>query len=205
MKIQHLTILGALGFALAGCSSGGGNVNLTPQPSNLPGSGIFPSGNFVQIERLSRPAVKELFEKFNDHQISNSAEPYQDPTLQNSINTFTNTFRAKAYGTALSGVGGTNVGILYPDEESVDLSQSATTASYLGVETKGATGSMFGGRAVNDDVIAISLGAVFGNTLAKVAGVPEDGQENTCLAAQNLTINASQKSTTTFPYLPTPH
>ncbi len=202
MKIQHLTILGALGFALAGCSSGGGNVNLTPQPSNLPGSGIFPSGKFVQIERLSRPAVKELFEKFNDHQISNAAEPYQDPTLQNSILSFSQKskggFRSDATGAAIAST-------LYPDEESVDLSQSTTTASYLGVETKGFTGSLFGGRAVNDDVIAISLGAVFGKTLSALNLVQDDGMENNCLAAQNLTINASQKSTATFPYLPTPH
>lgn len=198
MKIQHLTILGALGFALAGCSSGGGNVTLTPQPSNLPGSGTFPSGNFVQIERLSRPAVKELFEKFNDHQISNAAEPYQDPTLQSSITSFSSAFRSPATATGLTT-------ILYPDEETVDLSQSTTTASYLGVETKGATGGMFGGRAVNDDVIAISLGAVFGNTLSKLKVVSDDKMENNCLAAENVTIRPSQMSTTTFPFLPTPH
>ncbi len=197
MKIQHLTILGALGFALAGCSSGGGNVNLTPQPSNLPGSGIFPSGNFVQIERLSRPAVKELFEKFNDHQISNSAEPYQDPTLQNSIQSFTSAFRSAAVTTEVATV-------LYPDEYSVDLTQNSTQAGYLGAETKGAVGNAFGGRAINDDVIGTSLAVVFGKALVGL-GIPDDGKENNCLAAQNLTINASQKSTTTFPYLPTPH
>jgi len=198
MKIQHLTILGALGFALAGCSSGGGNVTLPPQSPNQPGSGTFPSGNFVQIERLSRPAVKELFERFNDHQISNAAEPYQDVTLQNSIMTFSSHFRDKATASALTST-------LYPDEETVDLSQSTTTASYLGVETKGATGSLFGGRAVNDEVIAISLGAVFGPTLSKLNLVPDDMMENNCLAAENLTIRPSQMSTTTFPFLPAPH
>jgi len=199
MKIQHLTILGALGLALAGCSGGSGSSVLTPQkPGTTPGTPTFPTGNFVQIERLSRPAVKELFEKFNDHQISNAAEPYQDPTLQSSISSFSSAFRDTATAGALTS-------ILYPDEYAVDLSQSTTTAAYLGVETKGATGSSFGGRAINDDVISADIGAVFGHTLSKLGVVPDDNKENNCLSAENITIAATQKSTNTFPFFAPPH
>ena len=58
-----------------------------------------------------------------------------------------------------------------------DLSQDVTTASYLGYETGGATGSKWGGRALDDDVVDISLGALFGNTLSALGLIPDDHKE----------------------------
>jgi hypothetical protein len=78
----------------------------------------------------------------------------------------------------------------------------AGTASYLGVETGGATGSKFGGRALNDDVIDISLGAIFGNTLSALGVVPDDGKESPCLTTDNVAYDKS--NTTTFPYVQGP-
>jgi hypothetical protein len=190
----------ALAASLAGCNS---NVSSPPvtrpttAPSTLPTNPPVPAGSYTQIERLSRPAVKELFEVFVDHQTSNAVEPYNDPTLQSSITAFSGTFRNAATANALTS-------ILYPDEETVDLSQSGK-ASYLGVETGGATGGKFGGRDLGDNVIDISLGAVFGNTLSALGVVPDDGQENTCLTTQHVSQNPSQANTSTFPYLATPH
>ena len=152
---------------------------------------------------LSRPAVKELFEKFVDHQVTNAAEPYADATLQGEIQTLTdalrppNTTAGSDYGRALAS-------ILYPNEMTADLSQTGV-ASYLGVETGGATGGKFGGRAVTDDVIDISLGAVFGGTLAALHVQPEDNEENACISTDNVAQNATQKPTVSFPYLATPH
>jgi hypothetical protein len=191
----HLLALGALGFGLAACNSGGGAVNTTP---------IAPAAKtFTQIELLSRPAVKELFEKFVDHQTSNASEPYADATLQGQIKGLTDALRppnatlGTDYGAALASV-------LYPNEMTADLSQSGN-ASYLGVETGGATGGKFGGRDISDDVIDISLGAVFGNTLAALHVQPEDNEENNCLTSDHVTQNATQAKIATFPYLHAPH
>jgi hypothetical protein len=191
----HILAIGALGFGLAAC--GGGNVTTPISRTN--------TTQYTQIELLSRPAVKELFEKFVDHQTSNAVEPYADPTLQGEIQTFTDALRPPSvalgtdYGKALAG-------ILYPNEMTADLSQTGV-ASYLGVETGGATGGKFGGRAVTDDVIDISLGAVFGNTLPSlhVSGAAEDNQENNCLTTDNVAQNVSQAPTAVFPYLHGPH
>jgi hypothetical protein len=153
---------------------------------------------------LSRPAVKELFEKFVDHQVSNTAEPYNDPTLQGEIQTFTDALRPPVGG---ADYGKVLASVLYPNEYVVDLSQPGP-AAYLGKETGGATSatrSTFGGRAVTDDVIGISLGAVFGGTLPALGLVADDHQENTCLSAQNVTQNAAQMPAATFPYLAAPH
>jgi hypothetical protein len=194
----HLLAIGALGFGLAAC--GGNNVNSVP----VPGSPAGPK--YVQIELLSRPAVKELFEKFVDHQITNAAEPYADPTLQGEIQSFTDALRppkasvGSDYGKALAGV-------LYPNWITADVSQTGG-AAYLGNETGGATSvtkSTFGGRAITDDVIAISLGAVFGGTLPALHLQPEDNEENNCLTNDNTPQRASQTPTATFPYLAVPH
>ena len=195
--LYALYAAGALALAVTGCA--GGNS------TNLGAPYVAPkAGTYVQIERLSRPAVKELFEKFVDHQISNMTEPYNDPTLQGEIQTFTDALRPPKNG---ADYGKVLASVLYPDEYTVDLSQTGG-AAYLGNETGGATSatkSTFGGRGVTDDVIDISLGAVFGGTLPALGLVTDDGQENNCLSKENLAQNPTQVPTGTFPYLAVPH
>jgi hypothetical protein len=95
--------------------------------------------------------------------------------------------------------------VLYPNELTADLSQSGA-ASYLGVETGGATGGLFGGRGLTDDVIDISLGAVFGNTIPAITGVPDDGKENGCLTNEHVTSGQGGTQTqSSYPYLAQPH
>jgi hypothetical protein len=193
----HVLAIGALGLGLAAC--GGGN-----SVSTVPVAPV--AGKYVQIELLSRPAVKELFEKFVDHQTTNAAEPYADTTLQGEIQSFTDALRPPN-ATAGSDYGKALASVLYPNWITADLSQTGG-AAYLGNETGGATSathSTFGGRAVTDDVIDISLGAVFGHTLAALHVQPEDNEENNCLSAQNVAMNATQMPTGTFPYLAVPH
>ena len=194
-----LTLAGATAFALAlaGCTGGATNTAL---PAISPPTA---SGQYVQIERLSRPAVKELFEKFVDHQTSNAAQPYNDPTLKASIIGLTDALRPPGtFGNKPADYGVALASILYPDEYTVDLSQPGN-ASYLGAETGGATGGKFGGRDINDDVIGISLGAVFGGTLPALGVQPEDNQENNCLSKENVAQNPRQAKSGTFPYLAT--
>lgn len=174
---------------LTACGPSGGSTSLPNAPI---------ASKYIQIELLSRPAVKEAFESFSSHDTTNRAEPYNDPTLQSQIGSFTLNFRSQAYATALQS-------ILYPNEMIADLSQNVTTASYLGSETGGATGSKFGGRALSDNVIDISLGALFGNTLTAlgvVSAANEDNREAPCLTTDNVPYDKA--NTTTFPYVQAP-
>jgi hypothetical protein len=199
--MKHFALLlgaGTLALALGACGGGGSTSPTAPTTNTASGT------KYTQIELLSRPAVKELFEKFVDHQTTNAAEPYNDPTLQGEIQSFTDALRPPTastdYGKALAGV-------LYPNEYTVDLSQTGG-AAYLGNETGGATSttkSTFGGRAVTDDVIDISLGAVFGKTLPTLGLIGDDGEENNCLSSENLAQAATQVPTAAFPYLAVPH
>lgn len=216
--VSSLTIAAVLGLALAGCGNNGNDrVVLTPQPPPGPGQGQ--STQYVQIERLSRPAIKEVFEPFQDHQISNAVEPYNDPTIKNDIVATENALRPPTgstnFGTALATV-------LYPDEFLVNLDGAAPTAATLGQNFLSAEltgGTSFGGRAINDDVIDLELAGLFGSALVKapVPGFGEDNQENNCLSSQNIggqnvggpggkgNLDPSKASTGSFPYLNTPH
>lgn len=176
-------LAGIVVIGVVACSSGS-----TVNPITGPAAGAY-----QQIELLARPAVKEAFENFTDHDTTNRSEPYNDSTLQGEIGTFTTTAAGRSQATASA-----LQSILYPNEMVLDLSQNVSTASYLGVETGGATGSKFGGRSLRDDTIAISLGALFGNTLSALGVVPDDGKESPCLTNDN--VAPTNATTTTFPY-----
>jgi len=190
-------------LAFARCNSGGS----TPTPSGSTSGSVTTSSEYIQIERLARPAIKEAFENFADHDATNTSSPYNDTRVAADIKSFTNTFRAAQFGTTLAA-------ILVPDELQANLGQSTTTAAYLGVETNGATGSLFGGRGLKDDVIDTSLGATFGKTLVTVANVTDDGKEIPCLTTDNepgantadgnttiASITAKNGVSSTFPYI----
>lgn len=188
-----LALLVAIGAA--GCTTASTSL---PPPAH--------KSTYVQIERLSRPAVKEAFENFSNHDQSNRTAPMQDTLLHDSIVTFMedDAGRDTATSTALAGV-------LSPDEMQADLSKTVAgcgtpntpCGAYLGVETGGATGNTFGGRWLNDDVIDISLGAIFGNTLAALGVVPDDHNESPCLTTDN--VGTAQAYSATFPYVNTPY
>jgi hypothetical protein len=188
-----LAAVALAGAVIGGCTSN--SVGFTP--GNGGGGGSPPPGtaSYQQIELLSRPAVKEVFEAFQSHDTTNRAEPYNDPTLQGMILSFSELFRDKTTSQTLQAV-------LYPNVMKVDLSQNTTTASYLGYETGGATGSKFGGRALADDVVDISLGALFGNTLSALGLIPDDHKEAPCLTTDNVAYDKS--NTSTFPYVQSP-
>jgi Domain of unknown function (DUF4331) len=192
-------ILGLVALALAGAIAGGCSSNsraFNPQTLQDPNAAI--GGKTVaykQIELLSRPAVKEAFELFEDHNTTNRSEPYADPVLKGQIKSFSQMFRSKTWAETLQA-------ILYPNVMKADLSQNTTKAAYLGYETGGATGSKFGGRALDDDIIDISLGAIFGNTLSALGLIPDDHKEAPCLALDNVAYDKS--NTKTFPYIQAP-
>ncbi|MBV8281676.1 MAG: DUF4331 family protein, partial [Candidatus Eremiobacteraeota bacterium] len=165
-------------------------------------------------ERLSRPAIKEAFESFANHDTTNRSAPTNDAQLQTSIQTF---LGPPPNGVANRSAATTNfiVGVLIPDEMQADLSvnvagcSTANTpcAAYLGHETGGATGTTFGGRWLNDDTIKTSLGIIFGNTVSALGGAPDDHAESWCLTDDNLSNGegAFQTYSATFPYVNAPY
>lgn len=199
MKTRFTTLAFAVA-ALAGAILGGcagrstGTGSLVPVPVGMLSTQNAAKQSFVQIELLARPAVKEAFEAFESHDKTNRSEPYADPTLHGQIGSFTRQFRSATIAKTLQSV-------LYPNEMKLDLSQNTTTAAYLGVESGGATGSKFGGRALKDDIIDLSLGAIFGNTLVYL-GVADDGKEAPCLTTDNVAYSSTTASS--FPFVQAP-
>jgi hypothetical protein len=209
MRQTLLTFAAIYAVVLGTSSCNGGAANVPNLNTGPTGPGV----QYQQIERLARPAVKELFQQFANHDGTNRTSPAQTPlssqTLYQEIGSFTTTVAGRPQ------VAATLQAILIPDEIAADLSNLTDKASYLGVETGGATGGKFGGRGLPDDVIDISLGAVFGNTLYAIHAIknpdgsnaPDDGKESPCLTTDNVpSMNAKDNVTpTTFPYVGAPH
>jgi high-affinity nickel-transport protein len=183
-------------LATAGGSPGKINVWASTSISN---SASPYGGTYTQIERLGRPAVKEAFESFDRHDKTNRSAPTSDPYLPDDIVSFTKTVAGRS-----DAIANTLKAVLIPDEILADLSKTGVKAAYLGTETGGATGSTFGGRGLNDDVIDISLGAIFGGTLPALKLTPDDGKESKCLTTDNVGPDGHHYLGS-FPYVGSPN
>lgn len=171
-----------LGIALAGCGGGGGDRT------------------YQQVDRLARPVVNEVFAAAGNgrHKINNEVAPPQDAT------TLKNDIRGFMTGTAgrSDAIADVVAAVLVPDVLVADLDQTGP-AAYLGVETGGATGGTFGGRKLTDDVVDLSLGVVFGDTVPQLGLAPDDGKEIPTLLSDNVG-SGDKHYLTAFPYLGDP-
>lgn len=176
--------------ALAGCGSDNGGPKV-----------------YTQIDRLARPAVNEVFATVanNRHAINDTAIPTQDGQPGFLIDDI-QFFMINAAGRSQATTDFVK-SVLVPDVLVADLSQ-AGPAAYLGVETAGKTGGLFGGRKLTDDVIDTSLGVIFGNTVFALGGAPDDGKEIPTLTTDNVSFTTAPKhfqdgvvSAAVFPYL----
>ncbi len=79
--------------------------------------------------------------------------------------------------------------ILVPDVMIADL-REAGPAAYLGVETNGATGGLFGGRKLTDDVVDADLMVVFGTLISDLGLAAPDGMEKPSFASDNTGFEA---------------
>jgi hypothetical protein len=186
-KFQFASLIG-LGLAVVGCG-GSGNSGGSSGPVT-----------YTQIDRLARPAVNELFATVanNRHQVNDEDGPSNDVNqLKNDIDSFliAPANRSTATRAVIESV-------LVPDMMKADLSQSGV-AAYLGTETGGATGGKFGGRKLSDDVIDISLGIVFGNTVSALGLAPDDGAEIPTLTSDHVD-DSGKHFLATFPYVGNP-
>lgn len=238
MKNKYILSAAALALLVAGCSGSNGGTVLNP------GGGGTPT--FQQLDRLNRPAVNEVLATFARHDTNNRDNPADDAAnLKTDITGFmTNVAgRSPAVTTGLEAV-------LIPDVQIADLSGTSsdcigqapgTCNNYLGVETAGsgfqsqapAGLKPFGGRALTDDIVTISLSAIFGPVIPLTGLAPDDNAEQdgradaafaggpcsvgNCtggnypaghrpnLTTDNVTWQTAPKHfTTVFPYLGTP-
>ena len=169
-------IVGLSSLLISGCSNESQSVPTSPQ-SNI----------YIQVDRLGRPGIKEIFEPYADHNSSDRAVPSNDAVLQSDITAFP----------AASGgsTGSAAAAIFWPDVLQMDL--SGTSASYLALE-RGTGG--FGGRALTDDVMSVDLDAAFGAELNGTAATKP------CVTTDNVSASAALRGSASgaFPYLAAP-
>jgi hypothetical protein len=155
-------------------------------------------GRYQQVQRLGRPAVKEAFEAFANHDPTDRSAPWNDTLLSQSIIEFTTAKPPNGAGRSMQ-LAQALQKVLIPDELAADLSSNGP-AGYLGVETKAKN---FGGRGPSTPVINPSLAAIFGDTGAKLGLAPDDHAETACLTNDNLKPGDRGVSDS-FPYLGIP-
>lgn len=179
-----LTLVALLVAATAGCTN----------DKTLTGGTSF-NGTFFQIARVGRPLVIELYAPWSDHDTILRSPPSSDPgQWSNDTSAFMTSFakRSPAIATfvaALFARGTQQPPATFQSVSNVlvfDLSQTGP-ATYLGVESGGritSTGGVnpsptpsFGGRALTDDVMAITLQLTFGSLVPAITTIPDDGNE----------------------------
>jgi Domain of unknown function (DUF4331) len=186
---------------LLGCGGSGTSTPATGTTIGLWCTTNVKSGNvYIQRDRLANPVVNEVFATVanNRHKINDEATPDKDfLELKKDINDFMTNVAGRSQATS-----DVVTSVLIPDTMKANLTQSGS-ASYLGVETNGATGGTFGGRALTDDVVDISLGIVFGTTISALGLAPADGKQIPTLTSDNVGPGGKHFQGT-FPYLGAP-
>lgn len=206
MKSLYTITLSAMAIgAIVGCGGSNPSSGVPVAQSKVIGlwtttSTTTDGTNYMQVDRLARPAVNEVFATVanNRHQVNDEDSPPNDMNqLKNDIDSFLISPCNRS-----AAIRGVIESVLVPDMMKADLSQSGS-ASYLGYETGGATGGKFGGRQLSDDVVDISLGIIFGNTIPALGLAPDDGNEIPTLTNDHVTASGKH-FLPTFPYLGNP-
>ena len=227
-RTKRLGVLAALSASLlvAGCN----NNSTSPTPAPTATGNALGTPPYQQLDRLNRPAVNEVFATFAQHDANNRDMPNNDASVIGpQINSFVTNVAGRS-GPIASFV----AAVLTPDVQIADMSGASqscigstpgTCNNYLGIETGGATQAPsglkpFGGRALTDDVVSISLSVIFGPTVPAISGgtIADDNREQDGrtdatypsgkrpnLTTDNVTWQTAPKHfSTTFPYLGTP-
>lgn len=154
--------------------------------------GVDVTHTYNQVQRLGNPLVSEVLLMKRDHLFHGSTAPDADvANFSAKVKGFVAAFRpnATALQTAIAGT-------LLPDVLTVDTAQPQTTAGYLSYVLS-PTGKGYGGRKLADDVVDISLTAVFSDLLDATQAVCKPFVLPLC--TDNVPSHGG--FTTTFPYL----
>ena len=146
---------------------------------------------FNQGQRLGNPLVSEVLLLKRDHAFHGSSNPSDDvANFTAPVKGFVAQFRPNA--TALQSA---LAATLLPDMLQVQTDQAPSTAGYLGYVIAGKP--QYGGRKLTDDVVDISLTAVFSDLLDTTQFVCKPFTLPLC--TDNVPSHGG--FTTTFPYL----
>jgi hypothetical protein len=152
------------------------------------------AATYNQVQRLGNPLVSEVLLLKRDHAFHGSTSPEIDvATFTPNVKAFIAQFRPQATGlqTAIAAT-------LLPDMLIVDSSQPQASAGYLSY-VLAASGKAYGGRKLTDDVVDISLSAVFSDLLDPTQAVCKPFTLPLCTD----NVGSHGAFTTTFPYLAT--
>ena len=147
---------------------------------------------YNQVQRLGNPLVSEVLLAKRDHAFHGSSDPSDDvANFSGKVKGFVAAFRPQA-----TGLQNALAATLLPDVLTVQTDQAQSTAGYLSYVLSG-TGKGFGGRKLSDDVVDISLTAVFSDLLDPTQFVCKPFTLPLC--TDNVASHGG--FTTTFPYL----
>ncbi len=154
-------------------------------------SGSTPA-TYNQVQRLGNPLVSEVLLLKRDHAFHGSTGPETDvANFSTNVKGFIAQFRPQA-----TGLQNAIAGTLLPDMLIVDTSQPQSTAGYLSYVLS-PTGKGYGGRKLTDDVVDISLTAVFSDLLDPTQFICKPFTLPLCTD----NVGSHGAFTTTFPYL----
>ena len=139
----------------------------------------------VQTDRTAfTPGSKRSLREFRRSRAS--------PTLRSRTTTRRFKRDIRSFSTTVAGrgrhVGRRASNVALSERDGCRLYHRQRLAAYLGVETSGVTGSTFGGRSLTEDMIDLSLGAIFGNVSPRLSVVPDDGKESPCLTNDHVRL-----------------
>ena len=181
-------LLAAAVALLAATSACSDNSNSTsPSVTTAPAT-------FNQVQRLGNPLVSEVLLAKRDHPFHGSIGPSEDvAAFSDKVKGFVAAFRPQA-----TGLQNALAATLLPDMLIIDTAQPQSTAGYLSYVLS-PTGKGYGGRKLSDDVVDISLTAVFSDLLDPTQAVCKPFTLPLC--TDNVPSHGG--FTATFPYLAT--
>ncbi|MEP7002191.1 MAG: DUF4331 family protein, partial [bacterium] len=176
--------LGVAALAFAAACGSDSTTGVTP-PTDA-------AKTYNQVQRLGNPLVSEVLLLKRDHAFHGSSNPSDDvANFATPVKAFVAQFRPAA-----TGLQGALAATLLPDMLQVQTDQAQTTAGYLSYVLS-STGKGYGGRKLADDVVDISLTAVFSDLLDPTQFVCKPFTLPLC--TDNVPSHGG--FTTTFPYL----
>lgn len=186
----------ALALAAMGCSERDQTATIAGPESSTDakvGSTIHTQvgPTYVQIEELGNPLVSEVTIVKARHPLYDRTMPYNTAEFRPETEAFIRSFGRPASLATLLG------SVLYPDILIVDTSKDRSTAGYL----SWALANGWGGRTLADDVVDISLTAVFSSLLASEGAKCAPFQLPLC--TDNVSVN-DVPNLLTFPYVAPP-
>ena len=182
-RLSALAVIGVAALAFAAACGSDSGTGITPTTDA--------AKTYNQVQRLGNPLVSEVLLLKRDHLFHGSSNPSDDvANFTAPVKGFIAQFRPMATGlqTAIAAT-------LLPDMLQVQTDQQQSTAGYLGYVIAGKP--QYGGRKLTDDVVDISLTAIFSDLLSATQSVCKPFTLPLC--TDNVPSHGG--FTTTFPYL----